>query len=307
MDLTSLYRRMVLGIAANQTVSRAAARAGLRLGASRFVAGRSLDSALQVAHDLNRRSVMVTLDHLGEGVAEPSVARAMGQAYCDLLDAIAQSGANANVSLKLTQMGLAIDPALAFQVVAEVVQRALQHRNFVRIDMENSPFTTATLATYYRLRRQGLENVGTVLQSALIRSEADLAELDRWRANLRIVKGAYKEPPDVAYPRKADVDEAFTRIVARRLRAGLYTAVATHERIIAFTQALADREGIGRERFEFQMLYGVRMQRQEELAREGYRVRCYVPYGEMWYPYFVRRIAESPQNAFFVLRSLFRR
>lgn len=308
MDLTPLYRRVLLGIAANRAVTRAALRSGLRLGASRFVAGESLASALQVVGDLNRRSVLATLDHLGEGVEDAAVARGMGQAYCDLLDAIAESRVSANVSLKLTQMGLAFDPDLAYETVEGIVHRALERGNFVRIDMENSPFTTGTLAIYYKLRRQGLENVGTVIQSLLFRSEADLMELDRWRANLRIVKGAYKEPPDNAYPHKADVDAAFQRIVASRLRQGLYTAVATHdERMISFTQELAEREGVGRELFEFQMLYGVRMQRQEELAREGYRVRCYVPYGEMWYPYFVRRIAESPRNAVFVLRNLFRR
>jgi len=305
VDLTPLYRSLVLTLAGNSLVARAAAKAGMRLGASRFVAGESLDQGLDVARDLNRRSILVTLDHLGEDVATEPVAREMGEAYLALLDGIFHSGVNANVSLKLTQMGLAFDPRLALEIVQAIAERARARQNFVRIDMEASPYVDETLGIYFALRKMGYDNVGTVLQSYLYRTEQDLERLDRIGANLRIVKGAYREPPEVAYPRKRDVDAAFRRIVARRLRAGHYTAVATHdERLLEFVQDLAAREGIPRDRFELQMLYGVRMQRQEELAREGFRVRCYVPYGQMWYPYFCRRIAERPANAWFVLRNL---
>lgn len=307
MDLAALYRSLVLTLAGNPLVSRMAARAGMRLGASRFVAGETLDQALAVARDLNRRSIQVTLDHLGEDVSTEAVAREMGEAYLALLDGISCSGVRANVSLKLTQVGLAFDPGLALEIVRAIADRARARQNFVRIDMEASPYVDATLEIYFTLRKMGYDNVGTVLQAYLYRTERDLERLDRVGANLRIVKGAYREPPAVAYPKKCDVDAAFRRIVARRLRAGHYTAVATHdERLLAFVQELAHREGIPRDRFEFQMLYGVRTQRQEELAREGYRVRCYVPYGQMWYPYFCRRIAERPANAWFVLRNLLR-
>ncbi|MFZ5817581.1 MAG: proline dehydrogenase family protein [Bacillota bacterium] len=306
MDFTPLYRKFVLTVAANRAVSHAAQRVGMKLGASRFVAGETLDRALEVVGDLNRRGILATLDHLGEGVHEEAVARQMCQAYLDLLDGIAASGVNSNVSLKLTQMGLSFSRSLTDEIIRTIVQRARErNNNFVRIDMEDTPYTDATLEIYYNLRKMGYDNVGTVIQSYLYRSEKDVEELNKVNANLRIVKGAYKEPPEHAYPRKVDVDESFKRIVAGRLRAGYYTAVATHdERIVDWTKELVAREGISHGIFEFQMLFGVRMSWQEQLAKEGYKVRCYVPYGRMWYPYFTRRIAERPGNLWFVLKNM---
>ncbi len=307
MDLTPLYRKFVLTVAANKMVTAGAQRFGMKLGASRFVAGEHLDMALDVVRDLNRRGILVTLDHLGEGVHEERVAREMCSAYLDLLDGIARTGVNANCSLKLTQMGLSFDRALTEEIVGTIVRKAAATGNFVRIDMENTPYTDATLEIYRNLRKQGFDHVGTVIQSYLFRSEQDIAELGRINANLRIVKGAYKEPPNLAFPRKSDVDESFRSIVKSRLMGGFYTAVATHdESIVNWTKELVRRERIDQSRFEFQMLYGVRMQWQEALAKEGYRVRTYVPYGRMWYPYFSRRIAESPGNLGFVLRNLFK-
>lgn len=305
--MTPLYRKFVLTVAANPFVSKTAQKVGMKLGASRFVAGESLDEALRVVRDLNGRGILATLDQLGEGVHEEAVARQMCQAYLDLLDGIAESGVNSNVSLKLTQMGLSFDRRLTDEIILAIVARAHERQNFVRIDMEDTPYTDATLEIYYNLRNLGYQNVGTVIQSYLFRSEKDIEKLDQVQANLRIVKGAYKEPPHLAYPKMADVDASFNRIVAKRLRQGLYTAVASHdERIVEETKALVAREQIPRSILEFQMLYGVRMQLQEQLAREGYKVRCYVPYGRMWYPYFTRRIAESPRNLGFILRNLFK-
>lgn len=308
MDLTPLYRKVVLSIAANRAVSAAAQKVGMRLGASRFVAGETLSAALEVVRELNQRSILVTLDHLGEGVHEERVAREMCQAYLDLLEGINQSQVNANVSLKLTQMGLSFNRALTDEIMLTIVQKAAAHKNFVRIDMEDTPYTDATLEIYRNLRSLGFANVGTVIQSYLYRSEGDIAELKRIDANLRIVKGAYKEPPEHAFPKKFDVDENYKRLVGDLLRSGHYTAIATHDdRLIDWTKRFAEEHAIDRQRFEFQMLYGVRMSSQEQLAREGYKVRCYVPYGRMWYPYFTRRIAESPRNLSFLLKNLFKR
>lgn len=307
MDLTPLYRKVVLTIAANKAVTSAALKMGMKLGASRFVAGETLDAALDVVKDLNRRGILVTLDYLGEGVFEEAVAREMCQAYLDLLDGIARTGVNSNVSLKLTQMGLSFDRKLTEEIMVAIAGRAAEHHNFVRIDMEDTPYTDATLEIYHMLRNMGYDNVGTVIQSYLYRSEKDIEELGKVNANLRIVKGAYKEPPHLAYPQKLDVDENYKKLVKTRLLGGFYTAVATHdEAIVNWTKQLAREHNIDRSRFEFQMLFGVRMSWQEELAREGYRVRCYVPYGRMWYPYFTRRIAESPRNLTFLLKNLFK-
>lgn len=305
MDLTPLYRKVVLSIAANRLVTRTALKFGMKLGASRFVAGTTLEQALDVVKDLNRRGIIATLDRLGEGVYEEHVAREMCQAYLDLLDGIARTGVNSNVSLKPTQMGLSFDRTLAEEILLAIARKAKETNNFVRIDMEDTPYTDATLEIYHALRKAGYDNVGTVIQSYLYRSDKDIEELGKVNANLRIVKGAYKEPPEHAYPRKQDVDEAFKRIVRVRLLGGFYTGVATHDEVIVnWTKQLVREHGIDRNLFEFQMLYGVRMSWQEELAREGYKVRCYVPYGEMWYPYFSRRIAERPGNLWFVLKNM---
>jgi len=307
LDLNLLYRSFILSVAQSAFVSRSAQKYGMKLGAARFVAGETLDQALEVVRDLNRRGILVTLDQLGEGVFEEAVARQMCQAYLDMLDGIAASGVNSNVSLKLTQMGLSFNRALTDEILLKIATRAKERNNFVRIDMEDTPYTDVTLEIYRNLRSAGFDNVGVVVQSYLYRTEKDVAELDKLNANLRIVKGAYKEPPQHAYPKKADVDEAFKRIVAGRLRGGYYTAIASHdERIINWAKEFTAQEKISPDRFEFQMLYGVRMQWQEQLAKEGYKVRCYVPFGRMWWPYFSRRIAESPSNFWFVVKNMFK-
>jgi proline dehydrogenase len=212
------------------------------------------------------------------------------------------------VALKLTHLGLALDEELAFDNVARVVSRAAELGSFVRIDMEESQWVDATLGIYRRLREAGRDNVGIVLQSYLYRSEADLAGLLPVRPNVRLVKGAYLEPPDVAYPRKEDVDAAYVRLLERALREAGFTAVATHdEQLIEHTIAFAAREGIAGDRFQFQLLYGVRPQLQLDLVRRGYEVLVATPYGPEWYPYLMRRLAERPANLLFFLRSLLAR
>ncbi len=304
--MNSVARRALLGVAGNRTVAHLATRYGMRLGASRFVAGETLDAAMAAVADLNSRGISATLDHLGESVTEAAEARAAADSYLDLLDAIQRSGVDANVSLKLTAMGLAIDPALAEANLRRILARAQAAGNFVRIDMEDSPYTQITIDLTEKFFAE-FGNVGTVIQSYLYRSEADTADLTARGISLRLVKGAYKEPAAVAYPKKADVDAALRRLIELRLLSGVYTAVATHdEAMIAFTKEFAARHQVGRDRFEFQMLYGIRSGLQQQLAREGYKVRCYVPYGGQWYPYFVRRLAERPANVLFILRSMLR-
>ncbi|HYF94226.1 MAG TPA: proline dehydrogenase family protein [Symbiobacteriaceae bacterium] len=305
MDLTPLYRKVVLTVARSKIVAGPAQRVGMKLGASRFVAGETLDQAFSVVRDLNRRGILVTMDQLGEGVHEERVAREMCQAYFDLLDGIARTGVNANVSLKPSQMGLSFSRPLADEILLAVVRKAAEHRNFVRIDMEDTPYTDATLEIYRNLRKLGYDNAGTVIQSYLYRTEQDIRDLMTIGANLRIVKGAYKEPPNLAFPKKADVDENYKKVIATLLENGLYTAAATHdEKIVDWLKQFAREHNIDKSRFEIQMLYGVRMAWQEELAREGYQVRCYVPFGRMWYPYFTRRIAERPGNFWFLVKNL---
>lgn len=307
MDITPLARKVILTVAGNRVVSNAAKRYGLKLGANRFVAGTTLDAALDAVRDLNRRGILVTLDHLGESVLDTKEAEATVQAYLSVLDAIKRAGVDANVSLKLTAMGLSFDQALARKNVARIVERAAQLDNFVRIDMEDTPYTDITLdITRELFQKHG--HVGTVIQAYLYRSEQDVAELGAQKITLRIVKGAYKEPANLAFPKKADVDENYKKLVALHLKNGCHTAIATHdENMIAWAKAFVAENKIPKSLFEFQMLYGIRTARQEELAKEGFTVRCYVPYGEMWYPYFTRRLAERPANVGFVLKNMISR
>lgn len=280
----------------------------MRLGAARFVAGETLDECVEVLRALNQRGLAANTTLLGEDIAEASGARAVADDYVAILERISAEGLRANVALKLTHLGLEVDPELAFENVSRLVRRAAELGNFIRIDMEHSAAVDATLAVYRRLREAGLDNVGTVLQSYLFRTEADLEALLPLRPNLRIVKGAYLEPPEVAYPKKADVDAAYVRLVERSLLGEGYTAVATHDvRMIEHAIAFVEREGIGRDRFEFQMLYGVRPQLQLDLVGRGFKVLVATPFGPEWFPYLMRRMAERPANLTFVLRNMIRR
>lgn len=304
-----LARKVILSVAQNRAVHKLATRHGMRLGASRFVAGEDLQSALTAVAELNRSGIWGTLDHVGEFVADPAEARASAGACVAALDGIQQSGVRCNLSLKLTQLGLDIDPALCRENLRRIVSRAAEYDNFVRVDMEDSPRTDRTLQLVAKMRDEfGPERIGTVIQGYLFRSSSDLLALAEHNTNVRLVKGAYMEPPTVAFPSKADVDANYQKLIEQYLGAGVYTAVATHdERVIRATQAFVQQHNIDRSRFEFQMLYGIRRDLQRQLAAEGYRMRVYIPYGTDWYGYFTRRLAERPANVMFVLGNLFKR
>jgi proline dehydrogenase len=280
----------------------------MRLGASRFVAGETLDECVEVLRGLNERGFHANTTLLGEDVHVEAEVAAVVEEYLRILERIHAEAMRVNVALKLTHLGLDLAEALAQENLRRVVERAAELDNFVRIDMESSAAVDPTLRIYRSLREAGLDNVGTVLQSYLYRTPEDLEALLPLRPNLRLVKGAYLEPPEVAYPRKEDVNAAYLRLVEGSLRGGGYTAVATHdERMIEHTIAFAEREGIGRDRFELQMLYGVRPQLQADLVARGFKVLVATPFGPEWFPFFTRRLAERPANFGFVLRHLVRR
>ncbi|HEV2359745.1 MAG TPA: proline dehydrogenase family protein [bacterium] len=289
----------------------------LRRAARRFIAGERLDEALDTIRRLNREGLSATLDFLGEDTTSRARAEASGDAYLTIVDALrAQSppggGVDNNLSLKLTQLGLAVDPETCGRLLRRILDRAAGPVQtgipmFVRIDMESSAHTEATLRLFQALWAEGRRNVGLVIQAYLYRSPADLALLNTLGAGVRLVKGAYDEPPAVAFPRKAEVDAAFARLTETLLLKGTYPAIATHdEQLIDHARRTAEAAGIAAGRFEFQMLYGIRRDLQAALRRRGYRVRVYVPFGEEWYPYFMRRLAERPANVGFVVRSLVR-
>jgi proline dehydrogenase len=301
-------RKAILASSGSPRARRFADRHGLRLGASRFVAGEDLDACVAVLRRLNERGLHANTTLLGEDVLDEAEARAVADEYLTILGRLHDEELRANVALKLTHLGLDLDEELAYENVKRVVERAAELGNFVRIDMEYSALVDPTLRTYRRLREAGLENVGTVLQSYLYRTPDDLESLLPLAPNLRLVKGAYLEPESVAHAKKADVDAAYLRLVERSLTAGGYTAIATHdERMIDHALAVAEREGIGRDRFELQMLYGVRPQLQLDLTERGYKVLVATPFGPEWFPFFTRRLAERPANVLFVVRNLVRR
>jgi proline dehydrogenase len=274
--------------------------------AARFIAGEELEDALKVIRRLNAEGFLVTLDLLGESVQEAGEAEAACQAYVRLLERLAVEGLNSHVSVKLTQLGLAIEEGLACRHLSVICECAARHHNFVRVDMEGSAFTEATLRVF-RTVNAPRDVVGAVIQSYLYRSEKDVEELLKCGARIRLVKGAYDEPREIAYRRKRDVDRSFSRLMARMLSSGIYHAIATHdERLITEAQQYAREHHIPPERYEFQFLYGIRRDLQRELLRQGERVRLYVPYGHQWYSYFMRRLAERPANMLFLLRNLFR-
>jgi proline dehydrogenase len=303
-----VLRAAILSAADSRTVRRFVRRYGMRLGAARFVAGETLDECVGVLRRLADQGLRSNTTLLGEGVREPAEATAVADEYERIVARLAAESLPTNVALKLTHLGIELDEDLAFANVARVVDAAAGAGSFVRIDMEQSQFVDPTLRTYRRLRESGRDNVGTVLQSYLYRSEEDLRQLLELQPNLRIVKGAYLEPPELAYPRKQDVDAAYVRMVKVALEGSGYTAVATHDdRIIEGALAFAERTGIPRDRFELQLLFGVRPQLQLALARRGFTVRVATPYGPEWYPYLMRRLAERPANLLFFARSLVRR
>ena len=301
--LLSLSHRRSLGrLATQMPVTRSMVR--------RFVAGETLDEALPAIRRLRDQGMGTTVDVLGESVTAEADARAACARYLAVLDALPANGLDRNVSLKPSQMGLKIDEELAREHIGAVVAKAVETGAFVRIDMEDQAYTDRTLGLWRELRppdRSGGADVGVVIQAALRRSAGDIEEIIAEGGRVRLCKGAYKEPERVAFQDKREVDEAYERLMLRLLRAGTYPAIATHDsRLIRRAIAVATTEGITRDAFEFQMLYGVRRDLQERLVAAGWRVRVYVPFGGEWYPYFMRRLAERPANVSFLLRNLWR-
>ena len=280
----------------------------MRLGAARFVAGETLDECIAVLRKLNDAGLRANTTLLGEAIPDAAGAEAVTDEYRRILDRLVTEELRANVALKLTHLGLSFDEEAAYRNVERLAAHAAGPGTFIRIDMEQSQYLDSTLRIYERLRAAGHDSVGTVLQTYLYRTPDDLERLLPLEPNLRIVKGAYLEPAEIAYPAKKDVDRAYLEIVAQGLRGGAYIAVATHdEAIIRQVRAFAEREGVGRDRFEFQMLYGVRPALQRSIAAEGYKMLVATPFGPDWYPYLMRRLAERPANLGFFLRSLVRR
>ena len=305
--LNAALRRAILAAADSPRVQRLVRAHGMRLGAARFVAGETLDDAIAALQRLNEQGLWANTTLLGEAVHDRATTQAVVGQYEQVLERIAAAELKANVALKLTHLGLALDEELAFENVKRLVERATELGTSIRIDMEQSAFVDATLRIYRRLREAGLDRVGTVLQAYLYRTPGDLEALLPLEPNLRLVKGAYLEPTAVAYPQKADVDALYGRLMERMLSGPGHTAIATHdETLIEHAIAYAQEHSVPRDRFEFQMLYGVRTQLQLDLARRGYKVLVATPYGPEWYPYLMRRLGERPANLLFFLRNALR-
>ena len=273
---------------------------------ARFVAGEDIEETIAAIRRLNAAGCTASFDHLNESVTRVAETEEEVREYLKILARIDETGINSNVSIKLTQFGLDIDPELAYRNARAVVEEAARRGNFVRVDMEDSRVTEVTLDIFRRLRAEfGLDDVGIVVQSYLRRTHGDVQALLKIPARIRLCKGAYNEPPEVAFPDKKDVDDNYVRCMKVLLSSGTYHGIATHdERMIGETVSHAQKEGIGKDAFEFQMLYGIRRDLEQKLVRDGYRLRVYVPYGKHWYPYFMRRLAERPANVWFILKNL---
>jgi proline dehydrogenase len=307
-----MLRTLFVRLSENPSLRNFAERSSLgRRVSHRFVAGTEIADAIRATQAINRASMSVTIDNLGENVTNPDEARHSAQLYHEILDAIATHQLNANISLKLTHMGLDVDEKLAREIVSGLVAKAasMDPPGFVRVDMEGSPYTQRTLDFVHELHRipGNADSVGTVIQAYLRRSEGDVEKLLAERIRIRLCKGAYKESAEIAFPAKSDVDANYVKLMKILMKSGIYHGLATHdENIIQQAQAFATREKLPRDSFEFQMLYGIRRDLQRKLARDGWRVRIYIPFGSEWYPYFMRRLGERPANVLFIARNLLR-
>jgi proline dehydrogenase len=297
-------------LARSKVLKRLASRIGMRGPTSfarRFIAGETVEEAIEVVRSLESRGLMHTLDHLGESVTSLAEADAATRDYLGVVQSILAAGVGRNVSLKLTQLGLDVDRASAVDNLRKILERSEPADFFVRVDMENSPYTEVTLDIFETLWQQGYRKMGVVLQASLYRTEGDLQRINALGARIRLVKGAYNEPKTVAYRKKADVDAAYVRLMKHLITDGHYPAIATHDpAIIALARQWATERRVSPDRFEFQMLLGIRRDLQTALVGAGYRVRVYVPFGREWFPYFMRRLGERPANVAFVLRHLSR-
>jgi len=305
-----VLRAAFISLSESKTIRSAAEKtwAGQRLS-RRFVAGTTIDDVLKATQAVNRLGLSVSVDNLGENVTNLDEARHSAQLYHQMLDRMSELGLNANVSLKLTHMGLDVDEDMAYQISSGVVEHAARINNFVRVDMEGSAYTQRTLDFVRRLHAApGLTgHVGAVIQSYLYRSERDVEQVLAEGIRVRLCKGAYQEPPGIAFAAKSDVDANYVKLMKILLASGIYHGIATHdEKMIRATIQFAQKEKIRPSAFEFQMLYGVRRDLQQKLVKEGWRCRVYIPFGSEWYPYLMRRLAERPANIVFILKNLFR-
>ena len=308
-----MLRALFISLSENRSLRGMAERSAIgRRLSSRFVAGTQVEDALRVTQTVNQKGLSVSVDNLGENVTNADEARASAQLYHQMLDEISSRQLNANVSLKLTHMGLDVDEKLARNLVTGLVAKAaaMNPRNFVRVDMEGSPYTQRTLDFVHELHRMPghAGAVGAVIQSYMRGAEQDIEGLLAKRIRVRLCKGAYKEPEEIAFQKKSEVDANYVHLMKILMKSGVYHGLATHdEQIINQAKIFATQENIPREAFEFQMLYGIRRDLQRRLVREGWRMRVYIPFGTEWYPYFMRRLAERPANVFFIARNLLRR
>ena len=306
-----MLRSLFIGLSESKRLRHFAEQSPLGLRFShRFVAGTRLDDVIHATEAVNCWGASVSIDNLGENVTNADESKHSAELYHHLFDEISTRKLNANVSLKLTHMGLDVSEDLAFGLVTELLEHAVRINSFVRVDMEGSPYTQRTLDFVSQLHRLPghAGRVGTVIQSYLYRSEQDVNDLLSERIRIRLCKGAYKEPPEIAFPRKADVDANYVKLAKVLLKSGVYHGLATHdEHIIAEMKRFASAENIPASAYEFQMLYGVRRDLQQQLVREGYGLRVYIPFGTEWYPYFMRRLAERPANVLFIARQMLRK
>ncbi|WP_066174993.1 proline dehydrogenase family protein [Bacillus marinisedimentorum] len=303
--MEQLLRNFFLFLSKNKFFTKLAKKYGLRFGANKFVAGETIEEAVSVIKDLNSQGMAVTIDFLGEFVDSEQEAKDRTAECVRAIEAIAAENLNSQLSLKMTSMGLDISDEIVMENMRTILTAAKSNNVFVTIDMEDYTRCQKTLDIFRQLKEEFGDVVGTVVQAYLYRTEKDVKDLDALRPNLRIVKGAYKEPEEVAFPEKKDVDENMKNIIKIHMLNGNYTAVASHDdEMIEYTKRLAEEHNIPRDQFEFQMLYGIRIERQKEIEREGYTMRIYVPYGNDWYGYFMRRLAERPANVAFVLRGM---
>lgn len=305
-----MLRALFISLSESRSLRSVAERSAMgKRFSSRFVAGTQVEDVLRATLAVNKLGQSVSIDNLGENVTNAEEARESAALYHRLLDAIAAQSLNANISLKLTHMGLDIDEALARELVSGLVAKAASLKSFVRVDMEGSPYTQRTLDFVHELhRRPGHQGcVGTVIQSYLYRSEKDVQDLLSAGIRIRLCKGAYKEPSDIAFQKKSEVDDNYIKLMKSLMKSGIYHGLATHdERIIKEAKSFAIAEKIPHEAFEFQMLHGIRRDLQQQLSREGWGMRVYIPFGTEWYPYFMRRLAERPANVFFIAKNFLR-
>ncbi len=307
--LDALSKSFFHALARSKTLEQMASTYGMAKPTSfarRFIAGETADEAIEAARAIQQHGMLLTLDQLGESITTLAEAEAATKVYLTLVEKILAAGIDRNISIKPTQLGLDIDQAVCVQHVKHILDLGRAHDFFVRIDMENTPYIQKTLDMFTAVWAEGYRNTGVVLQSAVFRSVEDARTVSKMGARVRLVKGAYKEPAAVAHQAKADVDKAYIEIMKILMTEGTYPAIATHDpKMIAATNAFAKEAGIGPDKYEFQMLYGIRRDLQNALVRDGYRMRVYVPFGRQWFPYFMRRLGERPANVGFVLKGVF--